>query len=65
MKKDGKNIKGEKCVKGKHGKIGFGEKNRKRMWKYYVEKIINNKGDWDHMAEAIIEEPVEKVIRKK
>ena len=43
MKKDGKNIEGGECMKGKDGRLDFSEKDRKRIWKNHMEEIINKK----------------------
>ena len=38
MKKDGKDIEGGRCMRGKDGKLGFSEKDRKRIWKNHMEE---------------------------
>ena len=38
MKKDGKDIEGGKCMKGKDGRLGFSEKDWKRIWKNHTER---------------------------
>ena len=40
-KKDGKDNEGDRCMKGKDGRLGFSEKDRKRIWKNHVEGIMN------------------------
>ena len=32
--------------------LGFGEKDRKRISKNYMEEIMNKENDWDHGTEA-------------
>ena len=47
-------------------KFGFSEKDRKRIWKNYLEEIINKKSDWVHMTEAsLVERLVEKIALQK
>ena len=40
MKKDGKDI-GDRCMRGKDGRLGFSEIDRKRIWKNHMGEIIN------------------------
>ena len=50
---------------GKDVKIGFSEKDRKRMWKNHME-IMNKENDWNHIKEAsMIKGPIEKVTPEK
>ena len=66
MKKDGKDIEGGRCIRGKDGKIGFSEKDRKRIWKKHMEEIRNEENDWDHVTEAsMVEGPIENVTREE
>ena len=60
MKNDGKDIEGGKCIRGKDGRLGFSKKDRKRIWKNYMEEIMNKKNDWDHVTGASM---VEGLIR--
>ena len=65
-RKDRKDVEGGRCMRGKDVKFGFSEKDRKRIWKNYLEEIINKKSDWVHMTEAsMVERPVEKIARQK
>ena len=45
MKKDGKDIEGGRCMREKDGRLGFSEKDRKRIWKNHFEEIINKEND--------------------
>ena len=47
MKKDRKDIEGDRCMRGKNGRLGFSEKDRKRTWKSCMKEIMN---DWDHVT---------------
>ena len=44
VRKDGKDIEGS--MREKDGTLGFSEKDRKRIWKNYVEQIVNKESDW-------------------
>ena len=62
MKKDGKNIEGGRCLRGKDRRLGFSEKNRKRLCKNHMEEIMNKENDWDHVtAASVVEEPIKNV----
>ena len=39
-------------MRGKDGRLGFSEKDRKRTWKNHMEEIMNKDNDWDHVTEA-------------
>ena len=62
MKKDGKDIEGGRCTRGKNGRLGFSEKDRKKIWKNHPEEIMNKENDWDHVTEAsMVEGPINNV----
>ena len=52
MKKDGKDIDGGRCTRGKDGKLGFSKKDRKGIWRNHMEKMMMKKEDWDCMTES-------------
>ena len=44
--------------------MGFIEEDRAKIWKEHMEKIMNEKNEWDRMVETdLVEGPVEKVVR--
>ena len=46
--------------------MGFSEKDRAKIWKEHMEKIINEENEWDRMVETdLVEGPVEKVVRNE
>ena len=55
MKKDGNDIEGGRCMRGKDGRLGFSEKDRKRIWNNHMEEIMNKENDWDHVTAATVE----------
>ena len=59
IKKDGKDIEEGRCMRGKDGRLGYSEKDKKRIWKNLVEEIMNKKNNWDHVtAASIVEGPI-------
>ena len=53
-------------MRDKDKRFGFNEKNRKRIWKNYMEEIMNKENDWDHATTAcIIEGPIKNVTREE
>ena len=64
-KKNGKDIEGGRCMIGKDGRLGFSEKDRKRIWKDHLKEIMNNE-NWDHVTEAsIVKGPIENATREE
>ena len=53
-------------MRGKDGKLGFSEKDRKRIWKNHMEEIMKKGSYWNHMTEAsMAEELIDKITRKE
>ena len=49
-------------MKDKDGRLVVSEKDRGKLWKDHMEKIMNVENEWDQMAEAdMVEGPVEEV----
>ena len=66
MKKDGKDVESGRCIKGKDGKLGFSESERKKIWKDHMEEIMNKENEWDHTTTInVVEGPIEKVSREE
>ena len=66
MEKEGKDVKGGRWVKEKDGRLGFIEEDRANIWKKHMERIMNEKNEWDHMVKTdAVEGPVEKVTRNE
>ena len=66
MKKEGKDVEGERCLKGRDGQFGFIKEDRTKIWKEHMEKIMNEENERDRMVETdLVEGPVEKVARKE
>ena len=66
MKKEGKDVEGGRCLRGRDERLGFIEENRAKIWKELIEKIMNEENKWDHMVETdVVERPGEKVARNE
>ena len=52
MRKDGKDINDGGCVKDKDGRLVVSEKDREKLWKDHMEKIMNVENEWDQIAKA-------------
>ena len=62
MRKGGKDINGGGCMKDKDGRPVVSEKDRGKLWKDHMEKIMNVENEWDQMAKAdMLAGPVEEV----
>ena len=47
LKTDSKEVEG-----GSDGKLCFSEKERGKVWRDYMERIMNEENDWDHSVEG-------------
>ena len=52
MKTDSKEVEGGRCLRGSDGKLSLSEKKRGKVWKDYMERIMNDENDWDHNVEG-------------
>ena len=59
-------MKGERCSRGRDGRLGFIEEDRAKIWKEHMEEIMNEENEWDQMVETdVVEGSVEKVARNE
>ena len=65
LKTDSKEVIGGRCMRGSDGKLCFSEKERAKLWKDYMERIINEENDWDHNVGDAVEEPIVCVNREE
>ena len=64
LKTDSKQVQGGRCVRGSDGKQCFSENERSKVWKDYMERIMNEEDDWDCNVEGdAVEGPVVCVCR--
>ena len=66
MKKDGKDVEGGRCMRGSDGRLNFSEKDRRKVLKEHMKRILNDENEWDQNVKAeLVEGPVEKVSREE
>ena len=66
MKKDGKDVERGRCMRGSNGRLNFSEKDRGRVWKEHMERIMNEQKKLDQNVQAdLVEGPVERVSREE
>ena len=60
MKRDGKDVEGGRCMRGSDVRLNFSEKDREKVWKEHMERIMNDENEWDQNVKAELVE-VERV----
>ena len=56
----------KRCVRGSDGKLCFSEKERGKVWKDYMERIMRKENEWDHDMEGdAVEGPIACVCREE
>ena len=51
-------------MRGSDERLDFSEKDRGRVWKEHMERIMNEENEWDQNVQAdLVEGPVERVSR--
>ena len=63
MEKEGKDVEGGRCLRGRDGRLSF-IKNRAKIWKKHMEKIIKRKNG-PHGGNRCSRRPVEKVAHNE
>ena len=62
MRKEGRDIDGGGCMKDKNGRLIVSEKDRGKLWREHMEKIMNMENVWNQMVRVdLVEGPVEGV----
>ena len=49
MRKEGRDIEGGCCMKDKNGRLVVSEKDRRKLWKEHMKKIMNVENEWDQI----------------
>ena len=53
-------------MRGSDGSLNFSEKDKGKVWKEHMERIMNEKNEWDQNVKAeLVEGPVERVSREE
>ena len=69
IRKEGRDIDGVGCMKDKDGRLVVSEKDRGKLWKEHIEKIMNVENEWDqvvevNMVEGVADEEVMEAMNK-
>ena len=56
LKTNSKEVEGGKCMRESDGKLCLSEKERGKVWKDYMETIMNEENDWNHNVEDVVED---------
>ena len=46
MRKENKDIFGEKCIQGDYGKLAYSDEERKKAWMQHYERLLNVEFPW-------------------
>ena len=66
MKQEGRDVEGGRCMRGSDGRLNFSEKDRGRVWKEHMERIMNEENEWDQKTEAeVVEGPIKRVSQEE
>ena len=52
IKIDSKEVEGGRCMRGSDGQLCFGKKETYKVWKDYIDRIMNEENDCDNNAEG-------------
>ena len=63
MVKERQDTTGLNCIKGASGKVIVDDKGIKDSWNEYMEKLMNEKNEWDHKISAEVKEGPADCIR--
>ena len=66
MKIESTDVVGGRCMRGNDGTLYLSEKDRAKLWKAHMSKIMNEENEWDQIADAdTVEGPIERVSIEK
>ena len=69
LKTDCEEVEGGRCMRGSDGKMCLSEKEGGKVWKDYMERIMNEENDWNHIVEEdavydpVVVVPVDKMVQ--
>ena len=59
VKKDGKDVEGGRCMRSSDGRLNFTDKDRGKVWKEHMQRIMNEENERDQNVKAeLVEGPV-------
>ena len=65
MKIESTDVVGGRCMRGNYGTLHVNEKDRAKLWKAHMSKIMYEENEWDHIADGdadTVEGPIERVL---
>ena len=66
MKMESTDVVGGRCMCANDGTLYLNEKNRAKLWKVHMSKIMNEENEWDQISDAdTVEGPIERVMREE
>ena len=66
MKKDGKDVEGGRYMRGSDSRLNLKEKDKRKVWKEHMERIMNEENEWDqNMKAELVGGPVDRVSREE
>ena len=66
MKMESTDVVGGRCMHKNHGSLYLNEKDRAKLWKTHMSKIMNEENEWDQISDAYtVEGPIERVMREE
>ena len=64
MKIESTYVVGRRCKRGNDGTLYPNEKDRAKLWKAHMSKIMNEENEWDQIADTV-EGPIEREMREE
>jgi hypothetical protein len=64
--KDNKDVVGNGCVRDRSGKLCMGERERAKVWKEHMERVMNEEDEWDGVVDVdVVHGPIDRVTMKE
>jgi hypothetical protein len=64
--KDNKDFEGNGCVRDRSGKLCMGERERAKVWKEHMEKVMNEENEWDGVVDVdVVHGPIDRVTMEE
>jgi hypothetical protein len=64
--KDNKDVVGNGCVRDRSGKLCMGERERAKVWKEHMERVMNEENEWDGVVDVdVVHGPIDRVTMKE
>jgi hypothetical protein len=64
--KDNKDVVGNGCVRDRSGKLCMWERERAKVWKEHMERVMNEENEWDGVVDVdVVHGPIDRVTMKE